>query len=249
MYKDVLVISDNLSLCKRFIEIIERKKISNCLFTFSISPFSNKEDFNILNGESIKVFDLKSHEHIEFIKSNYDLVFSIHCKQIFPVELINYLKCINIHPGFNPINRGWYPQVFSIINKTPIGATIHEIDKELDHGFIIDREQVDKTSFDTSGTLYNKIIDKEIELLENNIEKIIYNNYEVIEPESEGNLFLKKDFNKLLELDLNEQVSVGNLIDRLRALTHGDFRNAYFVDPNSQKKIFVNIELTPEDNE
>lgn len=248
MYKNVLIISDNLYLCRRFLDIIERKKIPNCLFNFSISPFSNKEDFNILNAD-IKVFDLKDQKHINFIKSNYDLIFSIHCKQIFPLDLINYLKCINVHPGFNPINRGWYPQVFSIINKKPIGATIHEIDEKLDHGFIIDRKQVDKTSYDTSGTLYNKIIDKEIELLENNIEKIIYNNYEVIEPESEGNLYLKKDFNKLLELDLNEKVSVGNLIDRLRALTHGNFKNAYFVDPKTQKKIFVNIELTPEDNE
>lgn len=249
MYKNVLIISDNLYLCKRFLDIIERKKMSNCLFTFSISPFSNKVDFYDLISDGIKVFDLKNQKHIDFIKSNYDLIFSIHCKQIFPIELLSHIKCINIHPGYNPINRGWYPQVFSIIQKLPIGATIHEIDEKLDHGFIIDREIVDKTSYDTSETLYNKIISKEIELLENNFEKIINNNYKVIEPESEGNLYIKKDFNKLLELDLNEQVSVGNLIDRLRALTHGDFKNAYFVDPNTQKKIFVNIELIPEDNE
>jgi len=148
MYKDVLVISDNLSLCKAFIELIDRKKITNCFFTFSISPFSNIEDFKTLNTD-IKVFDLKNQIHIDFIKSNYDLIISTHCKQIFPTDLVNHLKCINIHPGYNPINRGWYPQVFSIINKTIIGATIHEIDDKLDHGFIIDREQVKKTSFDT----------------------------------------------------------------------------------------------------
>ncbi len=80
MFKKTLIISDNLSLCKGFLEIIKRKKISNCLFTFSISPFSNKEDFNVLTGDGVKVFDLKNHEHIDFIKSNYDLIFSIHCK-------------------------------------------------------------------------------------------------------------------------------------------------------------------------
>lgn len=249
MYRNALIISDNLYLSEKFLEIIARKKISDCLFTFSISPFSRKMDFDVLIGRSIKVFNLENQEHINFIKNNYDLIFSIHCKQIFPVELLNHIKCINIHPGFNPINRGWYPQVFSIVQKLPIGATIHEIDDKLDHGLIIDREEVHKTSFDTSGTLYDKIIDKEIELLENNIEKIINNNYEAIEPENEGNLYLKKDFNNLLELDLNEQISVGNLLDRLRALTHGDFKNAYFVDPNTHKKIFVSIKLIPEDNE
>lgn len=248
MYKDALVISDNLSLCKGFLEIIGRKGITSCFFTFSISPFSNKEDFKILNTD-IKVFDLKDQKHVDFIKSNYDLIFSIHCKQIFPFDLVNHLKCINVHPGFNPINRGWYPQVFSIINKTPIGATIHEIDEKLDHGFIIDRERVHKTSFDTSETLYNKIVEKELELLENNIENIISNNYKTIKPEREGDLFLKRDFNELLGLNLDEHISVGDLIDRLRALTHGDFKNAYFIDPDTGKKIFVSIKLNPEEDE
>jgi len=249
MYKNVLIITDNLYLFKGFLEIIEKKKISNCLFTFSISPFSNKELFNVLIVDGIKVFDLKNQEDIDFIKSNYDLIFSIHCKQIFPVALTNHLKCINIHPGFNPINRGWYPQVFSIIKKMPIGATIHEIDDKLDHGPIIVRELITKDNFDTSETLYNKIVEKELELLENNIENIIKNNYKVIEPEGEGSLHLKKDFNELLKLNLNEQILVGDLIDRLRALTHGDFKNAYFIDPDTEKKIFVSIKLNPEDDE
>lgn len=248
MYENVLIISDNIYLSKNFFEIIERKKELNCVFTFSISPYSKKQDFDYLN-ESVKIFDLKDQKDIEFIKSNYDLVFSIHCKQIFPAGLVNHIKCINIHPGFNPINRGWYPQVFSIINKTPIGATIHEIDEKLDHGFIIDRELVSKNNFDTSETLYNKIVLKELELLEKNIENIINNNYKVIEPEEEGNLHLKKDFNELLKLDLNEKILVGDFIDKLRALTHGNFKNAYFLDPETGKKIFVNINLKPEDYE
>ena len=229
MYENILIISDNLYLCKGFLEIIKSKKISKCFFTFSISPFSNKEDFDVLNGVDVKVFDLKKLEDIDFIKKNFDLIFSIHCKQIFPVELINQVKCVNIHPGYNPINRGWYPQVFSIINKTPIGATIHEIDDKLDHGSIIARELVAKNGFDTSETLYNKIVEKELELLENNIEKIINNNYKVIKPECEGALYLKKDFNELLELNLKEEVLAGDFIDRLRALTHGNFKNAYFM--------------------
>ena len=93
MYRNVLVISDNSYLCKKFLEIIERKKISNCFFTFSISPFSDKENFNFLIDDCIKVFDLKNQKDTDFIKNNYDLIFSIHCKQIFPVELINFIKC------------------------------------------------------------------------------------------------------------------------------------------------------------
>jgi len=246
MFKNVLIISDNSILSKKVFEIIENKQIADSFFTFSISPYSNKDDFNILNTE-IKIFDLKNQEHLDFIKSNYDLILSIHCKQIFPSDLVNNIKCINIHPGYNPFNRGWYPQVFSIINKMPIGATIHEIDQKLDHGGIIAQEYVNIDSFDTSESLYNKVVSKEIELLELNIESIIIGNYNVTIPSQEGNLNFKKDFNKLLKLDLDEQITVGVLIDRLRALTHGAFNNAYFIDPSTGKKIFIGISLRPEE--
>lgn len=75
---------------------------------------------------------------------------------------------------------------FSIINKIPVGATIHEIDNELDHGNIIAREFVEKLIVDTSDTLYDKIIDKEIELINKWLEPIVYNNYTAIPPEQEG---------------------------------------------------------------
>ena len=248
MYKNVLIISDNKYLARKFFKIIERKKI-NCAFSLSISPFSNMKDFKIANGEEIQVVDLRDSRDINFIKKKYDLFLSIHCKQIFPIDLITHVKCINIHPGYNPINRGWYPQIFAIINKLPIGATIHEIDEKLDHGGIIDREYVTGNSFDTSESLYNKIVQKEIELLDRNIEKIISGNYKITIPEDEGNLYLKKDFNGLLELDLLEQISVGDFIDRLRALTHGNYDNAYFKDPSTGKKIFIRIILKPEDEQ
>ena len=246
MFKNVLIISDNSYLCGKFIEIIVKKKIIESLFSVGISPYSNIEDFKDLKGYTPTVFNLKDSNDIDIIKTSFDLIFSLHCKQIFPFELVNSIKCINIHPGFNPINRGWYPQVFSIIHKLPIGATIHEIDDKLDHGLIIDRAEVLKTSFDTSQSLYNKILSKEIELLEINIENIINNCYKTFPAENEGNLFLKKDFNNLLEIQLNEIVIVRDFIDRIRALTHGNLKNAYFIDENTNKKVFVTINLSPE---
>ncbi len=71
----------------------------------------------------------------------YILFISLHCKQIFPQRLTDNYRCINIHPGYNPYNRGWFPQVFSILNKNTAGVTIHEIDQELDHGPIIYQEK------------------------------------------------------------------------------------------------------------
>ena len=176
----------------------------------------------------------------------YDLIFSLHCKQLFPKELVLQKKCINIHPGLNPYNRGWYPQVFSIINKLPIGATLHEIDKELDHGPVIAQKEIEVNGWDTSLNIYNRVLETELELLDLYLQKIIDNNYTSTILPMEGNVNLKKDFDKLCEIDLTEQATYEEVIDRLRALSHGDLKNAFFYDTKTGKKIFVNIHLIGE---
>ena len=189
---------------------------------------------------------MRNDSDVNHILNNYDLIISIHCKQIFPSKIINNIKCINIHPGYNPINRGWYPQVFAIHENLSIGATIHEMDNQLDNGNIIARAFVEKEITDTSETLYNKIVKKEIELLNMSLESIIDNTYQSFKPEHEGEIYLKKDFRDLCELNLNEKSTTIQFINRLRALTHGEFKNAFFIDPSTGKKIYVSINLSSE---
>ncbi|WP_294284027.1 dTDP-4-amino-4,6-dideoxyglucose formyltransferase [uncultured Chryseobacterium sp.] len=245
MFYNILVISDNAFLCHKLESIVMEKINAEQKIAFSISPSSKVEAFKKFISSEVLVLDLKKEENIDYIIENYDLVLSIHCKQFFPEKLVNNVKCINIHPGYNPINRGWYPQVFSIYHDLPVGATIHEIDNELDHGLIIDREFVEKKIYDTSGALYDKILEKEIELFSRNAEDILNNNYTTFSPENEGNVFLKKDFNDLCKIDLQEETTAGKLIDKLRALSHKNFKNAYFIDPENGKKIFVSIQIQP----
>jgi len=243
MFNKILVISDNIELCFQFYNIFKNKKYEVELFEFGISPTSDISKFEGYLNSDIKVYNLKEKEDVKQIIDTFDLVFSIHCKQLFPPELVDSLKCINVHPGFNPINRGWYPQVFSIINNLPVGATIHEIDSKLDNGRIIAREFVKKNPYDTSLTLYNRIIQKELELINKNIDSIMHNEFQTFEPEDNGNLFLKSDFNNLLEINLDEKMTVRECIDKLRALTHGDFKNAFFIDKKTKQKIYISINL------
>jgi methionyl-tRNA formyltransferase len=204
----VLVIIDN---------IIQYQKIKNLIFnnnygasfTFKHSDVkSDIWDHEDFKDKSDSIIDVN--QSVNEILSKYNLVLSIHCFQFFPKELVENVRCINIHPGYNPINRGWYPQVFSIINDLPIGATIHEMDKKLDNGPIIDRAFVNKYAWDTSLTLYKRVLDKEMQLLEENFDVIIKGNYERILPENEGNMFKKKDFKDLCELNLDEQLSMSS---------------------------------------
>lgn len=244
MYKNVLVISDNLYLCKRIEEVLKLKLITEPEFSFAISPFSNLTEFEEKISNSIFVVNLKDETDVAKITSQYDLVLSIHCKQLFPASMVNKVKCINIHPGYNPYNRGWYPQVFSILNDEIIGATIHEIDEEIDHGAIIDRTIVEKDNIDTSGTLYDKILEAEISLFTKNISSILQNTYNTKAPETEGKLHLKKDFNVICKIDLKEVNSFENFIKKMRALTHHDFKNAHYIDPLTNEKIYISLNIS-----
>jgi len=247
-FKNVLIISDNRLQCTRILRLIKRIGLEKSVnFTWACSKYSSPEGFTEDTGVNFCIVDLKKAGDVDSIIARFPLVISVHCKQLFPEILLSSVMCINIHPGYNPDNRGWYPQVFSIINNTVIGATIHIIDNELDHGPVIDRVQVPRYGWDTSKEIYERVLEAELALFEKNIDKILQNRQEPYFPEGEGNLYLKRDFNALCNLDLGEVNTFQFFLDKLRALSHGDFKNAYFIDPQTRKKIFVNIRLIPEE--
>jgi methionyl-tRNA formyltransferase len=248
-YNSILVVSDNEVILTEFVNLLDRRPElkHHRMFSFACHPMNEDLKNKQINNYTVKPQDIKS----EYVKLSvqYDLIISAHCKQIFPAALVNSTKCINIHPGYNPYNRGWYPQVFAIINGSPLGATIHEIDESIDHGKIIDRERVVLKSSDTSLTAYNRVQAKEFELLERNIQDILTGAYKTIAPEIEGNVNSKNDFNNLCEIDLEENLTFKQAIDRLRSLTHPPFKNAYFIDPETKQKIWVEIRLDTEGDE
>lgn len=237
----VLIITDNLTQYVRVRDYISKSnKYSDISIVFKhsgeFSPLSKHPDF-LNNPESI----IKVEEQVNHIIENYNMVISLHCKQFFPKRLVKKVKCINIHPGYNPINRGWYPHVFAIIHNLPIGVTIHEMDEKLDNGNIIDRDFVPKYKWDTSLSLYNRILEKEMELIIKNFPKIINNDYVSFVPEATGNIYFHKDYKQFLEFNFDEVNTFSFFYDRLRALSHGDYRNAYIVDEKTGKKIYLKL--------
>ena len=223
-----------------FKQLVAQPEYSSYNFVFRCSKGS-EENLSAAVGSPVLAIKVKT--EWSSLVSNYELIISLHCKQLFPAELVQALKCINVHPGLNPYNRGWFPQVFSILNGLPTGATIHEIDEELDHGNIIAQQEVGNNVWDTSIDIYNRVLQQELKLLDAYLPQILEDNYKTFEPNEEGNLNLKKDFNTLCELDIERVQRVGDTIDQLRALTHGEYQNAYFFDPKTGKKVYVSIRL------
>jgi len=207
--------------------------------TVHCSPGSEPELKNV--QPAVTAINIK--ENANEIAENFDLVISYHCRQLFPEIIVNSLRCINIHPGLNPYNRGWYPGVFSIANGLPAGATIHEIDAKIDNGPIIAQKQIEILPEDTSGTVYPKIIAAEYELLDQWFLPMITGKYSTFLPKEKGNLNYKKDYYAFQKLNLEEMMSTRELIDKLRALTHDSYQNAYYIEDTSGDRIYISIDL------
>ena len=235
---NICIFTDNAYIYEGFCALLPRFPEHNFDFFYSPwnSAFSPRENFR----------PLRLKEQTPDFYDRYDLFLSLHSKQLFPDELVENHLCINVHPGLNPHNRGWFPQVFSILNGLPVGVTIHKMDTELDHGPILWQEELPIYPQDTSKDVYDRILAKELELLDRHLEDILTGNYTLTPMAEEGNINYKADFDALCPIDLNEPATYGAVIDRLRALTHAPYQNAYFVDADG-KKVYVGITLRKED--
>lgn len=67
-------------------------------------------------------------------------------------------RAINLHISYLPWNRGADPNLWSFIEDTPKGVTIHYLDEGIDTGDIIAQKQVDfESAGETLATTYQKL--------------------------------------------------------------------------------------------
>jgi hypothetical protein len=92
---------------------------------------------------------------------------SVHYQRIVPAALIDaYDGLWNLHPGLLPWGRGMYPVFWALWERTPAGATLHELVPELDAGPIVDQEATPVREDDTGGSLHARVQDAERRLFD-----------------------------------------------------------------------------------
>ena len=92
----------------------------------------------------------------------------LHCiAKIVPASFIAGRTILNCHPGLLPQNRGVDAFKWSIVNKWPIGITLHAIDPEIDRGTILRRMRIPVFATDTLADVCARTYDFEIDLLAN----------------------------------------------------------------------------------
>lgn len=90
--------------------------------------------------------------------SNFDFIISYNCQFIISKDVIDKFKnrIINLHISYLPWNRGSDPNLWSWIDNTPKGVTIHQIDEGIDTGPILAQKRtIFHTSHDTLQKTWN----------------------------------------------------------------------------------------------
>lgn len=75
---------------------------------------------------------------------NPDFIVSYNYKYLVPKDVVKayFPKIINLHISLLPYNKGCYPNVWSFLEDTPKGVTIHLIDEGIDTGDILVQKEV-----------------------------------------------------------------------------------------------------------
>ena len=173
-----------------------------------------------------------------------DIIISSYWGYIIKPEIIRLAPkgCINLHPSFLPFNRGKNPNVWSIIEDTRAGATIHYIDERVDTGDIIAQQEVNVEPVDTALTVFEKSIQALIHLFKETWPKIKKGVHLRVKQDHSGATFhLAKELRRLDEIDLNKFYKAKDLINILRARTFPPYPSAYFIQ--SGKKVYARVQL------
>ena len=124
-----------------------------------------------------------------------DYAVSFGYREILPPQITERMKgkIFNIHISYLPWNRGADPNLWSFLEDTPKGVTIHLIDENLDTGPILVQERVNMLPEDTLLTSYQRLIDSGVKLLESSWEDIISGRVKPIPQGAGGTFHLSKD--------------------------------------------------------
>lgn len=166
----------------------------------------------------------------------FDYILKPEFLSIFPQGVVN------LHPAYLPYNRGQYPNVWSIIEGTPSGVTLHYVDDKIDTGDIIAQREIPVDLVDTGETLYQKLERASIELFKETWPQIKSGGAPRIPQSGEpGSYHRTRDVEAIDEIDLDGTYVAHDLINILRARSFPPYEGAYF---NHQgHKVYLRLQL------
>lgn len=179
---------------------------------------------------------------------NLDYILGVHFPYLVPAEVLRVGRYgfLNLHPAYLPYNRGWHTPSWAILDGTPAGATLHFMDEGLDTGDIIHRKQVPIDNTDTADTLYARIKELELQVLQEAWPQLAtckFSRY--IQDKGVGTFHKRPDLfePKVQRIELDKPTTARRLFDRIRGLTTNQINEAaYFEEGGIRYRIQLRLE-------
>lgn len=191
--------------------------------------------------------DFRDAGNIEKLRAlDLDYIIGVHFSYIIPKQVLAIPKIgfLNLHPSYLPFNKGWHTPTWAILDKTIYGATLHFMSETLDGGDIIHQKRLPVEMKDTANSLYQKVLQLERIVFKEALDDLVSLSPKRKKQNNSGTTHMKKDIKQKRLLDLNEKATVGELLDKIRALTTSDKKElAYFIE--NGKKMGVKIDFVP----
>ena len=152
------------------------------------------------------------------LSQGFDLTVSYTDRFIIKEDVIEALhdNVVNLHNSFLPFNRGAAPNIWSIVDGTPRGVTLHYIDADLDKGFIIAQKLVELKPDDTLKTSYDNLDKNAIELFKEAFENYNYWDEMKKKPVGKGTYHSLSDTRRIYELIDSFDIKVTAFVGRIK---------------------------------
>lgn len=195
------------------------------------------------NQEEITVYEFAKKNnipilsHLEVEELSPDLGISIRYNKLLKDSTIGVFKegIYNSHGGILPEYRGTYCNIHSILNnESKFGVTLHKISKGIDTGDILDTLTIDIQSDDTGFDLYLESERLCFEILQNNIRKLLFEEYDLITQETligqgrKANTYYSSKLSSIKEVKLDD-LKDRKTIDIIRAFDSPYHEPAYTI--------------------
>lgn len=150
----------------------------------------------------------------DVILINPELIISYNYKSLIKKDIIDLVNgnIINLHISYLPWNKGVAPNIFSFLDNTKKGVTIHYIDEGLDTGDIISQKEVNLSIEETLSSSYKKLNYEIQQLFKKTFNS--YQNWNKIRKPQQGigSRHTLSDYKKIIPLIDNWDMKIADLL-------------------------------------
>ena len=150
------------------------------------------------------------------------LIVSYNYSHIIKKDVIDFMKgrIINLHISFLPWNRGTSPNLWSFLDETPKGVTIHQVDEGLDTGAILyQKECFFDTKKETFTSVYMKLHIEIVQLFQKHWKEIYTETYTLKLQSGVGSCHTRKDLEILRDkISFNWEDNIDGVVQAYRKI-------------------------------